>query len=543
MNTGIILAILFGTLAAALGALYAAARREAGRLRTEKRTAEEGRIAAEQALATAQTLRAAAEAARDAAQDEVRTLQEQRLHTQTELAALRASTDAEITALRQREAEQREAERQAREKQEETFRMQFRNLASEILGEQSQRFKQSSREEIDLLLKPFRDNITEFRKRVEEIYTTQTSQRGEFKAELQQLMELNRHISTEAQNLTDALKGNSKVQGDWGEMLLETILDSSALTRGIHYETQYNIKDEEGRNLRPDVVLHLPEKKDIVIDSKVSLTAFVACTSARTEEERRRHLAAHAASVRQHVTELGRKEYQRRLNSPDFVIMFVPNEPAFLAALQNDPSIWSDAYDKKVIVSSPTNLFALLKLVADLWKYNDQDKNTKEIAACGLKLYEQLVAFTASLEGVGAALDKARDAYEDAHKRLCTGNDNIIRVGERLRRTARLETRRRHAARTLELAGGDADEDADHGADGAAERDADATADQAPDAAPAPGRAADGAAEKAASGTTGNSAPAAAEKAVDRATEKAAAGTAKEPEAAAGNPGPDGKED
>ena len=144
-------------------------------------------------------------------------------------------------------------------------------------------------------------------------------------------------------------------------------------------------------------MLHLPEKKDIVIDSKVSLTAFVGYTSAESEEERRRHLAAHVASVRQHVAELGRKEYQRRLNSPDFVIMFVPNEPAFLAALQNDPAIWADAYDRKVIVSSPTNLFALLKLVADLWKYNDQDKNTKEIAACGLKLYEQLVAFTLSL--------------------------------------------------------------------------------------------------------------------------------------------------
>ena len=194
------------------------------------------------------------------------------------------------------------------------------------------------------------------------------------------------------------------MQGDWGEMLLETILDSSALSKGIHYQTQYNIKDEEGRNLRPDVVLHLPEKKDIVIDSKVSLTAFVGYSS-------------------------------------------------------NDTAIWSDAYDKKVIISSPTNLFALLKLVADLWKYNDQDKNTKEIAACGLKLYEQLVAFTASLEGVGTALDKARDAYEDAHKRLCTGNDNIIRVGERLRKTARLQTKRQHAARTLEIAGSDADSD------------------------------------------------------------------------------------
>jgi DNA recombination protein RmuC len=306
-----------------------------------------------------------------------------------------------------------------------------------------------------VLLKPFRDNIAEFRKRVEDIYTTQTAQRGELKAELKNLMELNRRITTETTNLTNALKGNSKVQGDWGEMLLETILDSSALIKGIHYETQYNIKDAEGHNLRPDVVLHLPEKKDIVIDSKVSLTAFVGYTSAETEEERRRYLAAHTASVRQHVNELGRKEYQRLLNSPDFVIMFIPNEPAFLAALQNDAAIWSDAYDKKVIISSPTNLFALLKLVADLWKYNDQDKNTRDIAACGLKLYEQLVAFTGSLEGVGTALDKARDAYDDAYKRLCTGNDNIIRVGERLRRTARLQTKKQHSARTLETAGED----------------------------------------------------------------------------------------
>ena len=409
MNTAFILAIIvLGALSAALGAMLAAARREAGHLRADKTAAEQARLQAEA---------------------DIRVQIETRLRTETELAALRASSQTEIAGLQQKNAEERAAEKAEREQLEERFRLQFKNLATEILGEQSQRFKETSRESIDILLKPFKENIVDFRKRVEEIYTTQTSQRGELKSELKRLMELNQTISTEARNLTDALKGNSKVQGDWGEMLLETILDSSALSKGIHYQTQYNIKDEEGRNLRPDVVLHLPEKKDIVIDSKVSLTAFVGYSSADTEEERRRYLAAHIASVRQHVTELGRKEYQRRLNSPDFVIMFIPNEPAFLAALQNDTAIWSDAYDKKVIISSPTNLFALLKLVADLWKYNDQDKNTKEIAACGLKLYEQLVAFTASLEGVGTALDKARDAYEDAHKRLCTGNDNIIRVG------------------------------------------------------------------------------------------------------------------
>ena len=438
MNTGIVVVLLsLGVVCAVLGLLLLSLRRDNARLSDERAAADEARRLAEESRRVSEEKSAAAEI-------EIRTLVERSTLAQARLEA----------------AEQRMAEARAeREKMEETFRTQFKNLANDILGEQSRTFKETNREALDVLLKPFRDNIVEFRERVEKIYSSENEQRGALRNELERLMELNRRITTETTNLTNALKGNSKVQGDWGEMILETILDNSNLIRGVHYDTQLNIKDEAGNNLRPDVVLYLPEGKRIVIDSKVSLTAFVAYTSADTEEERRRHLAAHVASVRQHVTELGRKEYQRRLNSPDFVIMFVPNEPAFLAALQNDPAIWSDAYDKKVIVSSPTNLFALLKLVADLWKYNDQDKNTKEIAACGLKLYEQLVAFTGSLESVGTALDKARDAYEDAHKRLCTGNDNIIRVGERLRRTARLQTKRQHAARTLEIAGSDSEEE------------------------------------------------------------------------------------
>lgn len=432
-----VIAVL-GAIAAASVAAWMFQRRETQHLRAEKTAADEARTAAEA---------------------EIRRLLEQHARTTAELAALKAASETEIAAMRRKTDEQREAERQEREKNEETLRLQFRNLANEILGEQSQHLRKTNSDAIELLIKPFRDNLTDFRKRVEEIYTVQTSQRGELKAELKNLMELNHRITTETVNLTNALKGNSKVQGDWGEMLLETILDSSALTKGIHYETQYNVKDEEGRNLRPDVVLRLPEKKEIVIDSKVSLTAFVAYTSATDEAERQRHLAAHIASVRQHVTELGRKDYQRRFNSPDFVIMFIPNEPAFLEALKADPNIWNDAYEKKVIISSPTNLFALLKLVADLWKYHAQDKNTREIAACALKLYEQAAAFTTSLEGVGAALDKARDAYEDARKRLCTGNDNIVRVGMRLQKTARLQSKKQFSARMLDEAGDEMPED------------------------------------------------------------------------------------
>ncbi len=431
MNIFIVTTFLFGVLTSLFGVACFFLRREVLRLRNERNVIE---------------------TARSEAEAEARMQRERCSRVEVELAAARAAADTEIAALRARNAEDRVAEKAEREKAEEMLRTQFQNLANEILGEQSKQFRETNKESLDLLLKPFKDNISEFRERVERIYSHENEQRGELKAELKHLMELNQRITAETTNLTNALKGNSKIQGDWGEMLLETILENSSLLKGVHYETQYNLKDEAGHNLRPDVVLHLPEKKDIVIDSKVSLTAFVAYTSADDETERQRQLAAHVASVRQHVVELGRKEYQRLLNSPDFVIMFVPNEPAFLAALQHDTTLWADAYDKKVIISSPTNLFALLKLVADLWKYNDQDKNTKEIATCGLKLYEQAVAFASSLENVGAALGKAQDAYNDARKRLCSGNDNMVRVGQRLQRTAHLQSKRSFPASLQELA-------------------------------------------------------------------------------------------
>ena len=205
------------------------------------------------------------------------------------------------------------------------------------------------------------------------------------------------------------------------------------------------------------MILNLPEGKQIVIDSKVSLTAYVTYSEADAPEAQQRAVKEHVRSVRSHIAELAGKSYQTLLNgqnksvSPDFVIMFIPNEPAFLAALQNDSSIWADAYDKKVIISSPTNLFALLKLVDDLWKRNAQNKNTADIVTYGTKLYEQLVAFTASLEGVGQSLDAARDKYNDAYKRLCTGNDNIVRCGERLRKLG-IPTKKQQSARTLQAA-------------------------------------------------------------------------------------------
>lgn len=353
-------------------------------------------------------------------------------------------TQSERDALKQ-SLEQLRTEREASER---TMKSEFKNLANEILVEHQHHLRQANRDSLDLLLKPFKDNITEFRERVERIYAHENEQRGALKNELDNLIKLNQQMTSSAANLTDALKGNSKVQGDWGEAYLETILESTGLVKGIHYHIQQNIKGEEGQNLRPDVVLSLPEERSIVIDSKVSLTAYVRYTEAESESERSQALAEHVQSVKKHVQELALKEYQRLINSPDFVIMFIPTEPAFLEALKEDNTIWAEAYRKKIIISSPTNLFALLKMVGDMWRRDEQTKNQAEIVDKATKLYEQLVVFTEQLEGVGSALDTAKSKYDEAYKRLHTGNNNIVRLGERLKKLG-LPTKKQQTAKAL----------------------------------------------------------------------------------------------
>lgn len=348
----------------------------------------------------------------------------------TRLATDLARADARNQAL----AEQGDRDREELAKLQNSFRLEFRNLANEILDEKSAQFKATNREAMDVILKPFRDNISEFRERVERIYADENQQRGALRNEIKNLQELNRRITAETTNLTRALRGNSKVQGDWGEMILETILENSNLVRGIHYTTQENFRAEDGANVRPDVVLSLPGEKRIVIDSKVSLTAFVEHTAAEDAAARKRWLDEHVASVRRHVGELGAKRYQDLVESPDFVIMFIPNEPAFMAALQADGAIWDDAYRKKVIVSSPTNLFALLKIVDDLWKRDNQSRNAIAIADEGAKLYDKFVGFVDTLDAVGKGLRGASENYEKAMNQLATGSGNLIGRTEKLRK-------------------------------------------------------------------------------------------------------------
>ena len=352
-------------------------------------------------------------------------------------AAVRQATLAEKLAARDEAlARQKEELTALQERQ----RVEFKNLAAEILEEKSNQFKQTNRESLELLLKPFRDNIEGFRKKVEEVYEKEAQQRFSLKEEIRHLNEMNLRMSQEANNLTAALKGNSKVQGDWGEMILETILDSSNLIKGVHYQTQENIKDNEtGANLRPDVILNLPEGKQIVIDSKVSLTAYVTYSETDAPEAQQRAVKEHVRSVRSHIAELAGKSYQTLLNgqnksvSPDFVVMFIPNEPAFLLAMQQDSALWSDAYNRKVIISSPTNLFALLKIVDDLWKRDGQSKNALAIATEGANLYDKFVGFSETLLDLGRSLGAATGKYEQAMNQLKTGRGNLIRRAERLR--------------------------------------------------------------------------------------------------------------
>ncbi|MBE6201191.1 MAG: DNA recombination protein RmuC [Rikenellaceae bacterium] len=359
-------------------------------------------------------------------EEQVRTLGE-KIHAHELQNALLAS---ENEALRSK-AEQ---DKQQLEQLQASFRTEFKNLANDILDEKQKSMTATNKEAIDLILKPLRDNITEFRTRIETIYSAQNEQTGALKAELKNLMELNSTITAETKNLTRALKGDSKVQGDWGEMILDSLLEHSGLQKGIHYSTQESIKDDKGRNQRPDVVLSLPEGKQIIIDSKVSLTAYTEWCGAEDEAQRNAAMSSHITSVTKHVQELAAKRYQDLLaKAPEFVIMFVPNEPAFMCALQNSPNLWSDAYKRNVVISSPTNLLAMLRIVYDLWQRDTQNKNALQIADAGGKLYDKVVGFVDTLGEVDKNIRKASESCSKAMEQLSTGRGNILSRVEGLR--------------------------------------------------------------------------------------------------------------
>ncbi len=346
-----------------------------------------------------------------------------------------AKLSVAIEQERTKSAQQTLADYKAQQaEQQKQLQTQFENLATKVLTDKSAQFQRTNQDSMEAILKPFKENIDSFRKRVDEVYGDESKQRFSLQKEIERLSNLNQQMSQEASNLASALKGSSKVQGDWGEMILETMLDRSNLIKGQHYETQHSVRDEEsGAQLRPDVILHLPEGKQVVIDSKVSLKDYVAYTEAQSEEERAAALKAHLGSMQNHVKGLSDKEYQKQFNSPDFVIMFVPTEPAFLLALQHDSELWNRAYDKRVIISSPTNLFALLKIVDDLWKRDTQSKRALDIAKAGGDLYDKFMGFADRMAKVGKSLTAATTEYDTALKQLKEGRGNLIKRAQDLK--------------------------------------------------------------------------------------------------------------
>jgi len=317
----------------------------------------------------------------------------------------------------------------------EALTIQFKNLANEILEDKSKRFTEQNAASLDALLKPLQTKLTEFKEQVNTTYGNEARERFALKSEIERLANLNLRMSDETRSLTQALKGDSKVQGNWGELVLESILESSGLRKGEEYLVQDSHTQTDGSRLQPDVVVKLPEGRSLVVDSKVSITAYARYAQTSDPAEAELELAAHIQSLRQHIQGLSGKNYSSLygVGSVDFVLMFMPIEPAFLLALKTAPNLYQEALAKNIVLVCPSTLMATLRTVAHLWRQDHQNRNALEIAKqCGT-LYDKFVGFVDDLEKLGQRLDQAQTSYHDAFNKLKTGKGNLIRTAEKVR--------------------------------------------------------------------------------------------------------------
>lgn len=311
----------------------------------------------------------------------------------------------------------------------------FQNLAQRIFEEKSAKFADQNRTAMDQLIVPLREQIGDFKKRVEDVYDKESRDRTALHAEINHLKELNQRISKEALNLTRALKGDSKARGNWGEVILERVLEASGLQKGREYDVQVSLRDPEGRRYQPDAVIRLPEGKDVIVDAKVSLRDYEAFYGAETPEEKERHLTAHIEAMRTHLRGLVGKRYEalEGVRTLDFILMFVPIEAAFLAAVEKDGALFAEAFEKNIVVVSPSTLLVTLRTIQNIWRHEYQNRNAQEIAKKAGGLYDKFVGFVEALEEVGRQLDKAREAYRTAHDRLAVGKGNLVRRSQELK--------------------------------------------------------------------------------------------------------------
>lgn len=317
----------------------------------------------------------------------------------------------------------------------EQMSLEFKNLANEILEQKGKAFTDTNKQNLQHILQPLNEKIRQFEKKVEETYDREAKERFSLTKEIRNLQELNARISEDAVNLTRALKGESKTQGTWGEVILERVLERSGLKKGSEYEVQASHTSEEGKRQQPDVVVHLPEGKDVIIDAKVSLTAYEGFSSEEDEDRKVELLKQHLQSIRTHIKTLSAKDYHRLegIQSLDFVMMFLPVEAAFTLAIQEDNTLFTEAFEKNIVLVGPSTLLATLRTIQNIWRYEHQNRNALEIADRAGRLYDKFVGFTKELEEIGQRIGQSQDAYDRAQKQLSSGRGNLVGQVEKLK--------------------------------------------------------------------------------------------------------------
>lgn len=370
------------------------------------------------------------------AQQDYHALQSQLASVHEETRALRqqlAQAQADKARLEEREKNQQEKV-QWLEQSRDQLKQEFEQLSSKIFETRTKQLQEQNRTGIEDLLKPFREQMTEFRRRVDQIHSDDTRQQADLLAQIRQLQTLNNQMVEDARNLTQALKGQSKAQGNWGELILEKLLEASGLTRGREYDTQVSVSDDEGQRKQPDVIVRLPDNKDVIIDSKVSLVAWERYCSAQDEDEKRQALDQHLLSLRNHVRGLSEKKYEKldALRSLDFVLLFVPIEAAFLTALEADNQLYQDAYSRNIVLVSPTTLLVTLRTINNIWRNEYQNRNALDIADRAGRICDQVALVAESLGEVGSRLEQAHKAWEKTSDRLSSGRGNLLRQAHQL---------------------------------------------------------------------------------------------------------------
>jgi DNA recombination protein RmuC len=351
------------------------------------------------------------------------------------LSNLRAVEVAKLKTLNDNLTEKLENQQSEIENQQKRLTAEFENIANKIMKQRSDEFSASNQKNIGDLLNPLKEKIQLFEKKVDETYDKELRDKISLKEEVRKLTELNARVSEEANNLTKALKGDVKKQGNWGEIILERVLERSGLTKGQEYEREEVVEGADRSVQRPDVILHLPDNKHIIIDSKVSLVAYERYITAENEEKQILSAKEHINSIRSHVKLLSEKNYQnaQNINTPDFVLMFIPIEASFSVAVQGDSELFSYAWERKIVIVSPTTLLATLRTISSIWKQENQTKNAQEIARLSGTLYDKFIGFTEDMVKIKNNLDRTSNAYDDAVKKMKDGSGNIIRTAEKIK--------------------------------------------------------------------------------------------------------------